>query len=179
VAGDPAVARPYAEAAYDFARGKGAVGDWESALGLLEGLVADPAFADVMRRPGVGNRQLLALALAGLGGEVEPGFASFLKVVVDNRRLEEAPLIRERFVELRLEEERTLRVTIRTAFPLDDAERGRIEETLSGKYSGRRIQCEVQVDPGLIGGARISVGDDVIDLSLRGQLERLAHSIRH
>ncbi len=178
--GDRAIARPYAEAAFSHALEKGAVEAWESGLDLLAGLLEAESYADALHRPGVTHHQLLSLTLSALGDQIDGDFAGFVRILAENGRLEQAAAVRDRFLELKLEQERILKVTIHTAFPMSDSQLKSLEETLSVKYGAeRRLEFDVQVEPGLIGGVRIQMGDDVIDMSMRSQIDRLANSIRH
>ena len=179
MSGDLSIARPYAEASYAHAFEQGRIDAWAHALELLDGLVATGQFADAMRRPGVGAHTLFELAQGALGGGLEEDFARFLRLVVENRRLDQAPAIRRRFLELKLEGESVVKALVRTAFPLEDRELSTLEAQLVQRSGARRIEFEVRVDPSLIGGARVQMGDDVIELSMRSQLAALAHSIRH
>lgn len=179
---DTAVARPYAEAAFAHAQEAGSSAEWGRALGLLADLAGDDGFADALRRPGVGRDRLFALALAALGGEgdVPADFVRFVRVLVDNGRLGQAPGIRDEFARLQRERDSVLRVEVRSAFEADQAQLDAIGEALRARHgAGARLEFDVRVDPELIGGARVRVGDDVIDMSIRGRLERLARAIRH
>ena len=73
--------------------------------------------------------------------------------------------------------ENTLEVTLTSASPVDDGQRRRIEETLNKRFN-RQVRLTVQIDPQLIGGARLQVGDRVIDGSVRSGLDKLATALR-
>jgi F-type H+-transporting ATPase subunit delta len=76
----------------------------------------------------------------------------------------------ERFAaEVAARRNRTL-AEVRTAKPLDDAERDRLAEALSKKY-GTTVHINTIVDPTIVGGLKVSIGDDVIDGSISGRLE--------
>lgn len=179
--GELAIARPYAEAAFAHAEQGGRVGEWAEALGLLAGLASAGEFADALSRPGVGRDQLFALTVAALGGEGVPDdFSRFLRALVDNGRLDQAPAIRGEFDRLARERENTLRVEVRSAYEPDQAQLDAIGEALRARHGeGKRLEFDVRVDPALIGGALVRVGDDVIDMSIRGRLDQLARAIRH
>lgn len=67
--------------------------------------------------------------------------------------------------------------TIRSAIPLTDEERSRIQEKLTAKY-GAGFYYHWEVAPDLLGGIRIQVGDDVLDGSVRSKIDRLADLAR-
>ncbi|MBO0886684.1 MAG: ATP synthase F1 subunit delta [Acidimicrobiales bacterium] len=73
--------------------------------------------------------------------------------------------------------ERGLRVAdVRTAVPLDDEQRRRLAESL-GRLTGREVELRVSVDPSLIGGATVVIGETVIDGSVRHRLEQLRQEL--
>jgi F-type H+-transporting ATPase subunit delta len=73
---------------------------------------------------------------------------------------------------VRLELERR-KVTVESAVELDEATRSRLVATLSGKY-GTDLAVEYRINPSILGGLRIRVGNDVFDGSVQGRLDRLA-----
>ncbi|MEZ5727250.1 MAG: ATP synthase F1 subunit delta [Burkholderiaceae bacterium] len=66
---------------------------------------------------------------------------------------------------------------VQSAYPLTDAQLAEIVTTLEGKY-GRKVKATVHVEPELIGGVSISVGDEVMDASVRGKLAQLASALK-
>lgn len=74
----------------------------------------------------------------------------------------------------RLDAERR-KVTIESAVPLDEASRQRVVAGLSSQY-GTDLVVDTKVNPDLIGGMRIRVGNDVLDGSVQGRLNRLANA---
>jgi len=69
-----------------------------------------------------------------------------------------------------------LEAAITSAFPIDSAQVDSIVTTLSQRY-GQSIKASVVVDPELIGGISIRIGDEVIDASVRGKLAQLASAL--
>jgi F-type H+-transporting ATPase subunit delta len=108
--------------------------------------------------------------------ERSPG-ANFLKVLVANQRLGTLPVISLRFDALKAEAENTLDVTLTTAIGVSDEQQSRIVDSLTRRF-GRQVRLAVQLDPDLIGGARLQVGDRVIDGSVRTGLDKLATALR-
>ena len=62
--------------------------------------------------------------------------------------------------------------------PINDAQVDGLRSALEKKY-GRKVNAQVEVDPDLIGGARILVGDKVIDATVRGRLDAMAAALSH
>jgi F-type H+-transporting ATPase subunit delta len=121
------------------------------------------------------------LAREQLGGPVLAGAhsegANFLRVLVENRRMAALPDIAARFEVLKTEAENSLDVTLTAAVAVSDEQRAAIEATLDKRFN-RKIRLSVQIDPNLIGGARLQVGDRVIDGSVRTGLDKLATALR-
>jgi len=69
------------------------------------------------------------------------------------------------------------RAQIVSAFPVEEAQLAALKTALEKRF-GRRIEATVSVDPQLIGGARITVGDTVIDASVRGELQAMSSQLR-
>jgi F-type H+-transporting ATPase subunit delta len=182
---DSTVARPYAQAAFELAQAEGQLQGWQDFLELVAQLVIEPGVnrliltpaADLARLAGsmaeVCRGQVGGTVLAGAGSRGE----NFLKLLVENRRLALLPEIAARFAALKAEAEKILDVTLTSATPVSDEQRARIEDTLNKRFN-RGIRLSVQVDAGLIGGARLQVGDRVIDGTVRTGLDKLATALR-
>jgi F-type H+-transporting ATPase subunit delta len=181
------IARPYAQAVFELAHGAGTLAQWSQFLQLAAVVVTEPDVQRLLRAPGADLRRLVGM-IAGfcreqLGnpallaeGERSLG-ENFLRVLVDNRRLETLPAIATRFDELKAEAENTLEVTLTSATEISAEQRARIEAALKQRF-GRQIRLGVQVDAALIGGARLQVGDRVIDGTVRTGLDKLATALR-
>ena len=87
------------------------------------------------------------------------------------------PEIVRLFEELRADAERTMAVTVRSAVDLSPDYRERLREKLGQRYN-RKIELDVVIDDDMLGGAIIQAGDQVIDGSLRRQLNMLAETLK-
>ena len=96
-----------------------------------------------------------------------------MRVLIANDRLALLPEIRAMFEVLKNEREGVVDADIASAFPLDDAQLAGLVADLEKRFK-RKINPHVSVDPELIGGVRVAVGDEVIDGSVRGKLAALA-----
>jgi F-type H+-transporting ATPase subunit delta len=103
--------------------------------------------------------------------------AGFLKLLAENQRLGVLPDILARFEVLKSEAERTLDAVLTAASAVSDTQQQRIIDSLSKRFD-RKVRLAVQLDPTLIGGARLQVGDRVIDGSVRTGLDKLATALR-
>ncbi|MGZ5119901.1 MAG: F0F1 ATP synthase subunit delta [Burkholderiales bacterium] len=172
------VARPYAEAAFRLAVEKGNLAQWSQMLGHMEGIVQDEQFSERIGDPNVHEGGLEGLILGALGERLDGQGRNFVQVLVQNRRLELVPHIRALYEELRREHEGVLEARIVSALPISDEQVRQVLAALEKKY-GRKVNAQVEVDPALIGGARIVVGDKVIDATVRGRLDAMAAALAH
>jgi F-type H+-transporting ATPase subunit delta len=172
------IARPYADAAFELARGAGALGPWSEALDRLAAIAADPSMRACITDPKLSSDRLYQLFL-DVGGEgLTPELQNFVRVLVDNERLQVLPEIRDLFVDLKNEHEGVLEAEIASAFPLDDATLANLKADLESRFNAR-LEVRVSLDPELIGGVRIAVGDEVIDASVRGKLANMAAALKN
>lgn len=171
------IARPYADAAFELARGAGALGPWSEALDRLAALAADPDMRACIADPNLSADQLVKLVL-DVAGTLSAEQQNFVRVLVDNERLQLLPEIRDLFVALKNEHEGVLEAEIASAFPLDDATLASLKSDLEARFKAK-LNIQVHIDPALIGGVRIAVGDEVIDASVRGKLANMAAALKN
>ena len=101
---------------------------------------------------------------------------NLLSLLLDNHRDELIGSIAEQFDALKREHERVVKARITSARPLDEAQRGAIVAALEKRY-GKKVEAELDVDPELLGGARVQVGDQVIHASVRDALGQMAAAL--
>ncbi|GJM07907.1 MAG: ATP synthase subunit delta [Lysobacteraceae bacterium] len=168
------LARPYARAVFELARDRDALANWHEAMVLCAAMAADDRVRDLLTNPAVSREQRQSIFVGA--SEQPEGFDNFIAVLSANDRLVLLPIIVEEFATLRADHERTLTVTVQSALPLSDSQRAQIAEAMS-RRTGRSVELDETVDESLIGGVRILAGDEVIDGSLRGRLERLGSAL--
>ena len=171
------IARPYAEAAFALAREGNALPVWSSMLRYASAVIADPAMARSLDNPKftVGDRESLILSVCG--DKLDAMGRRFVKVLVEADRLSLLPQVAALFDELRDEAEGIAKARIDSAFPLTEAQVAELKGALEKRF-GKKIEATVNVDPELVGGARITVGDTVIDASVQAQLQSMANQLR-
>jgi F-type H+-transporting ATPase subunit delta len=171
------IARPYADAAFELARGEDALGPWSEALDRLAAVAADPGLLECISNPRLSTLQVNSLVL-DVVGTLTPMQQNFVHVLADNERLQVLPEIRDLFVVLKNEHEGVLEAKIASAFPLDEASLASLKTDLEARFKAR-VDVTVHIDPDLIGGVRIAVGDEVIDASVRGKLTNMAAALKN
>lgn len=171
------VARPYAEAAFKLAREAGALDAWADALVRLATVAADPAVRSVLGDPGMSAARLVKVFIDA-AGELDGAQQNFVAVLAENERLGVLPEVRVLFEGLKNAHEGSQEAVITSAFPIDAATLDRLVADLQTRFSGK-IKASVRIDPELIGGVRIAVGDEVIDASVRGKLAAMAAALQN
>ena len=170
------IARPYANAVFDIADRAGALADWSRTLSSLAEMASQPQVRELIGNPKVTQAQLVDLVVS-LGGEaLPPGAVNFVRTLVANGRLAALPQVAQLYEELRHGREGVVEARIYSAFALDDAELAALVRQLEARFK-RKVEPQVTVDADLIGGARIVVGDEVIDCSVRGKLDAMAAAL--
>jgi len=101
---------------------------------------------------------------------------NFLFVIVDNQRTHLLPEIAASFEEVLRQRQGVAEAEIASAVPLNDKQRAALLQNLE-RVTGKKIQANYSIDPALLGGAVVRVGDTVYDGSVRNQLDRLRHRL--
>ncbi len=172
------IARPYARAAFEFARERNALAPWSEVLAAAGAVVADPNVDRLLANPHVTPAQLVELIVSVVGSGFDEHAKNFLNTLAENRRLGLLPDIAAIYETLRAEVERVADVHLTSAVALSDAQRERLTAALK-KRLGREVRLHEHVDASLIGGAIVRSGDLVIDGSLKAGLDRLAVELTH
>ena len=164
------IARPYAEAIFKLAKEKNTLAGWAKMLALLETVVKDPHVIAYTTNPNFSAEQIESLLLGICGEKLDGMGRNFVQVLTRNDRLPLLPQIRELFEALKAEQEGILEVKINSAFPLSKKQESELVQCLKRRYQ-RKIVTQINVEPELIGGVIIAVGDHVLDATVRGKLE--------
>ena len=171
------IARPYAEAVYRLADASGQFTDWSDMLANLARVAVDPSIGAAIRDPNLSSAKIAGMFLSVLADRLNGEGKNFVQVLAENRRLDFLPEIAAQFEVLKNEREGTLEAEIESAFPMDSGPLQDLVARLEAK-TGKRIKPRVSVDPGLIAGVRIVIGDKVIDGSARAQLTALENALK-
>ena len=170
------VATTYAEALYQAAAHKDAVGQVASDLdALAQALAADSDVARVLNNPKVDSRAKKA-ALGALADTTNPLTINLLQVLVDRGRLEDLPTVAQAFADRVASAQGRLAVEVTSAIPLVDDLRAKVIERIR-EQTGKTPEITERVDPEIIGGLVLRVGGVVTDASVRGRLTGLRRTI--
>lgn len=165
------LARPYAEALFEVA----AKGDVQAALQQIDALAAVAAddqlrqFAD---SPKVTSRQVFDLIASVVSTPMSVTLQNLLRTVIDNGRITVLPEIAAQFHALANANAGVSDATVSSAFPIAPAQLPDVVAALERRF-GRRLNVTVAVEPALIGGIRVVVGDEVMDTSVKARLEQM------
>jgi F-type H+-transporting ATPase subunit delta len=170
------IARVYAEALFEAAKEKGKLdaireqlGEFADALDQNRELATfffSPYFSSAEKREGI------AKALSG----AEPELVNFLELLAEKHRMPAIFRIRRVFDELWAQENRQLDVNVTSAVELDPAITKQVGDEVA-KQTDRKVELTSTVDPDILGGLVLRVGNMVLDTSLKSRLERLRREI--
>lgn len=163
----------YARALFEMAKAEGAVDRVEEELfRLRELLKSNPALLEFLKDSNV-TREGKRHALGELfQGRVHPLLLNTLLTLSDQDRGGRALNIIEEFSAVAAGARQKVSGEVVTAIPLDDATRTRLADELS-RITGKNVQLFQKVDPTILGGAIIKVGEQIIDASLRRKLDQI------
>ena len=170
------IARPYAVAAYKLGREQKALGKWSEMLGFAAAVANNAQIKAYIQDPKVVSTDLQATFLKVCGDQLNENGQNLVKVLVEYGRLSILPEIYSAFEALKAQDEGTLDAQIIAAAKISAAETKDLVKRLEAKF-GKKIEASVSIDPEIIGGIKIIVGDTVIDASVKGQLQNLAYSL--
>jgi len=165
----------FAEAAFAVARDSDQLDVWLAALDQAAQIFENQAAASFLSspvEPAEKKRAVLAELLPGIPQTV----SNFFAILAHRDRLDLLPDIAVAFLRLLNEYRGIVVADVTTAVPIDERQKTSIAARL-GRRLGKSVVLETHVDPSILGGVVAQVGDDVIDGSVRGRLERLRRSL--
>ena len=170
------IARPYAEALFQSTKPADLASCLDQ-LNELAQLAALPEVAVLSNNPKVSADDLSKLLSGMLKTKLDGRTISFLSLVNQNHRLAAIPEIARQFEAMKNQSEGAAEVVITSAFPLEGSALNDLLSSLKRRFGGKELRPTIQVDPALIGGVRIQVGDEVLDSSVKAQLAQMQVSL--
>jgi F-type H+-transporting ATPase subunit delta len=171
------IARPYATAVFRLAKEKNALAEWSEQLGLLAGITSNVEIFALIDDPKLGSTELEKIMLSICEGKLNAEATNLVKLMIENDRLTIMSDVAEAFEALKAQDEARLEALLTAAEKPSDEQVQMLVKQLEARF-GKKIEAQVEIDPELIGGIKIVVGDTVIDASVRGQLQELAYTLK-
>lgn len=167
------LARPYAQAAFNFARKAGTLDQWSSALNKAAEIAADNNFTGLIGDPKISSDKLCELLFEIGGDTFSDETRRFLSTMVENGRLGLLPEVARLYTDLHNDEQNRVKVEVVSAYSVKKEQQKLLQDALEKRF-GKAVDMETRIDKTLIGGAIIRIGDEVIDGSLLGGLNQMA-----
>jgi F-type H+-transporting ATPase subunit delta len=176
MAGRETAARRYAEAAFEVGLRDGTVEAWRRELDAAAAIVDDERVARLLGNPAIAEETRLELAQSTFGTIVSRPVLNLIGLMLRRGRIDELPRVAAEFRRLDNERQGITPATATSAIPLSEDEVRAVTARLE-EMTGGRVDLDLRVDPDLIGGLVVRVGDRMIDGSVRGRLERLRNQL--
>jgi F-type H+-transporting ATPase subunit delta len=171
--GESLAAKRYAQAAFELAASD--LEGWQRAVDDIAEFMGDEEVRKVLENSRVPQDSKLRLVGAALA-DLPAMPLNLARLLVRKKRTALAPEIAAQFRALSQEREGVRHARATTAVALTDAERRALAERLQGS-TGHQVELETEVDPALLGGVVVQIGDRLIDASVRGRLEALRKTL--
>ncbi|MBO5658328.1 MAG: F0F1 ATP synthase subunit delta [Duodenibacillus sp.] len=170
------IARPYAQGlwkALEDRKATARAAELEQALQVVCQVASNPQVSLLVTDPKLTDEQVFDLLAGALGEDIPSELIGLLRVVIENGRLAALPEIAAQFRALKNESEGVADAYIETAFALKQEEVEQLVDSLKNKFPGVKLNPVVTVNPELIGGVSIRVGDSILDGSVRARLAQM------
>ena len=164
------IARPYAEALFKAtSKDLNGAAVWVDALSAVAQNAQLQQFAD---SPKASTDQVFDLITGVAKADLPDAAKNFLRTVIENGRLNALPEIANQFRALKNAQSGSSDAVVHSAFPIDGAALAELAVTLEKQFK-RKLNLSVVLQPELIGGIRVVVGDEVLDTSVKARLEQM------
>ena len=165
------IARPYAKALFSLAQEKNQIESWLGELKELAAVVQDEKVIAFIEQPETGASET-AETLKGIVGIKNVELANFITVLAEQKRLLVLPEIYAQYQDLTLIHNNTKSAVIYSAYELSSQQLADVTDILTKRFNSK-LDVVAKVAPELIGGIKVEVGDQVLDLSVQGKLNAL------
>lgn len=165
------IARPYAEALFkaDGAGDAAALAGQVRALADVAGNARLRQFAD---NPKVSGAQVFELITSVANIPLGDPARNLLRTVIENGRLAALPEIARQFHALVNARSGVRDAVVYSAYPIEPAQLAEVMAALEARFQ-RKLEASVVLEPELIGGIRVVVGDEVLDTSVKARLQQM------
>jgi len=166
------IARPYAQAAFEYAKEQQDLAAWDSFLKNAAAAVSDAKLYALINNEALDKAELQQVLSGVLGSSLNDARTNFLRLLVQNKRVISLPDIASEFTALVAAFMQKSNVRVVTAVDANELFKANLTKQLSQKLK-REIVLHCEKDSSILGGAVIYIDNKVIDGSLRGKLNRL------
>ena len=164
------IARPYAEALFKASSNNLAgTSVW---LDELASIASNAQLQQYAGNPSVTSAQTFGVMSGVCKTELSGSAKNFLRAVIDNGRISVLPEIAEQFRALKNDQGGSSDATVYSAFALEAGALADLKAILEKRF-GKKLDLSVELQPELIGGVRVVVGDEVLDTSIKARLEQM------
>jgi F-type H+-transporting ATPase subunit delta len=176
MAGRDTAARRYAEAAFEVALRDDTVATWRADLDDAASIAADETVGHLLANPAVALETRTEMADSIFGKTISRPALNLIGLMLRRGRIEQLPRVAAEFRRLDNARQGITMTTATSAAPLTPDEVRALTERME-QFTGGSVELDLQVDPSLLGGLVVRVGDRLIDGSVRGRLERLRNQL--
>ncbi|MHA6481385.1 F0F1 ATP synthase subunit delta [Paenibacillus sp. strain BS8-2] len=175
---DTVVAKRYAKALFELASAEGTASEVEAQLKLIaDALKQDAGIEKFLSLPNIDSETKLAVLKSGFGDKVSVLVLNTLQVIVSRRRQSIIGEVYEAYTKIAGEALGQAHATVYSASQLTAEEFAGVVAEFS-TITGKKIIAEQSVDPSLLGGIQVRIGDRLYDGSLSGKLDRLQKTFK-
>jgi F-type H+-transporting ATPase subunit delta len=171
------IARPYAEAVFKLAIGEGALAKWSELLGEMAAIAANAEMRSAIANPKLTHDVVGELFTGVVKSPLDQDAQNFVRLLIENNRLDALPEVAAQFDQLKSDHEGIADADVASAFPLSDSELGSLTATLEKRFK-RKIKPTVRIDKELIAGIKVTVGNEVLDASVRARLQAMETALQ-
>lgn len=173
------IAKTYGDALYETAMAAHTLDQLADEVAFArDSFAQNPDFMRLLTHPQINKEEKLACVKEVFGGRVSDDLVGLICVAVDKDRQKELPEIFTYFLERAREEKGIGRAKVISAVPLREEQKEAVEAKLIATTAYHAFEMDYEVDPSLIGGLIIRIGDRVADSSIRTQLANLAKELQ-
>lgn len=170
------ISRPYAEAAFSYAKEKKTLAEWSYLLQLMAAVVKDAAVTALVDDPSGPREKIVEIVSDICADNIDETGVNFIRLLLENGRLLLMPDISVLFDQLKADADGSLEAKVTSAYALTQSQSKAIASGLTKKL-GRDVSVVSEVDKSLVGGVVIRAGDLIIDGSVSGYLRELSSQL--
>jgi len=171
------VARRYAEAFFSSAREANKIDDYQAELGMVvQSIKQTEGLGEYFAHPLIPAREKKELATKIFAQKVSPLTLNFFLMVIDKKRENYLEIIHQEYEDMADESRNIRKAELISAMPVSEQDVQTLADNLS-RSTGKTIKLDLTVDPTMIGGLKIRIGDKIIDASVTKKLEMLKKNL--